>query len=365
MNQQVISIEDISADNAPAIYITGGLSQFLEAVKVEVGAHVPDLTTRKGREHIASLAAKVSKSKSAVEKPGREYLKRLKEMPKVVEAELREFVDAMDKLRDETRQPLTDWQAAEDARVDRHNAGIEWFRRRTEEHAELSAEELREYIAEAEAKTVGEDWEEFEAEAHRAKASALESLQASLAKREKAEAEQAELIRLRQEAEARAQKDREEQIARDAADKARIEAEQKAQRDREAEERRVRDEQAVAERRENDLKLQAADSERRAAQAERDKIEAQHNAEREREAAQKRADAAAEKARLDEVARQNAAADEIIRQTKAREADQAHKAKVMGAAKDALIGMNISEELARAIVLKIARREIPNVTINF
>ena len=42
---------------------------------------------------MASLAAKVSKSKTAVEKPGRDYLRRLKEMPKVVEAELREFVE--------------------------------------------------------------------------------------------------------------------------------------------------------------------------------------------------------------------------------------------------------------------------------
>lgn len=37
----------------------------------------------------------------------------------------------------------------------------------------------------------------------------------------------------------------------------------------------------------------------------------------------------------------------------------------MRAAKEALIGMNISEELAKAIVLKIARGEVPNITINF
>lgn len=365
MNQQVISVEDISANNAPAIYIKGGLSQFLEAVKVEVGAHVPDLSTRKGREHIASLAAKVSKSKAAVEKPGREYLKRLKEQPKIVEAELKEFVDAMDKLRDETRQPLTEWQAAEDARIDRHNDRLAWLKSLAEDLVDLTSLHTSARIAEAEGMEIGEHWEEFEAEAARAKDSVLKVLREALAKQEKAEAEQAELARLRAESEARAQADREAEIARKAAETARVEAEQKAQREREADERRVREEQAAAERRENDLKLQAAVSERRAAQAERDKIEAQHNAEREREAAKKRAEDAAEQARLDEVARQNAAADEILRQTKAREADQAHKAKIMGAAKEALIGMNITEELARAIVLKIARREIPNVTINF
>lgn len=61
-------------------------------------------------------------------------------------------------------------------------------------------------------------------------------------------------------------------------------------------------------------------------------------------------------------------ADEQARieaEARAREADKAHKARVMGEAKEALMAMNITEELAKAIILKIARREIPNVTINF
>ena len=79
----------------------------------------------------------------------------------------------------------------------------------------------------------------------------------------------------------------------------------------------------------------------------------------------RRQEEAVERARQDELARQKAEADEALRQQKLREADQAHKVKVMGAAKEALMTMNITEELAKAIVLKIARREIPNITINF
>lgn len=123
--QQVITIDDISADNAPVIYVAGGLSKFFDAVKAEVTGEVPDLNTVKGRARIASLAATVSKSKKVVETPGREYLKRLKEMPKVVEAEVKVFVDAMNALRDETRQPLTDWEEAEQARKDKHVDGIQ------------------------------------------------------------------------------------------------------------------------------------------------------------------------------------------------------------------------------------------------
>ena len=107
--QQLVSVDDISEDNAPLIYVSGGLKPFIDRVREEVSGEVPDLSTKKGRDRIASLAAKVSKSKVAVEKPGREYLKRLKEMPKVVEAELRGFVTDMDALRDEVRKPLTDW----------------------------------------------------------------------------------------------------------------------------------------------------------------------------------------------------------------------------------------------------------------
>lgn len=87
--------------------------------------------------------------------------------------------------------------------------------------------------------------------------------------------------------------------------------------------------------------------------------------EQERQDAARRQEEAAEQARQEERRRADAAAAEILRQQEARERDQAHKTKVMGEAKTALMSLNITEELARAIVLKIARREVPNITINF
>jgi len=48
--QKLIAIEEISEANAPAIYVAGGLKQFIDLVKAEVEGEVPDLTTRKGRE---------------------------------------------------------------------------------------------------------------------------------------------------------------------------------------------------------------------------------------------------------------------------------------------------------------------------
>ena len=364
-NQLAVTIDDISEANAPAIYVKDGLKPFLQAVKEEVGSQVPDLTTSKGRARIASLAKKVSDSKVAVEKPGRDYLRRLKEMPKVVEVELKEFVDAMNALRDETRKPLTDWEAAEQARKDKHVDSIQAIKDMTVFEATPTAAHVAKLISDLEAVEISDAWEEFLPEAAQVKDETLAKLRNLLAERTQYEAEQAELTRLRLEKEARDKKDNEDRIAREAAEQATREAEARAQRDRDAEAQRVRDEQAAAEKRENDLKLQAAESERRAEQAKREQIEAEQKAERDRLASIERERQAVEQDRLDEKARADAAADEILRKQKERQADVAHKSKILGEAKQALISMNISEELAKAIVLKIARGEVPNVSIQF
>ena len=381
--QQVITIDDISADNAPAIYVAGGLGQFFDAVKAEVTGEVPDLTTVKGRARIASLAATVSKSKKAVETPGRDYLKRLKEMPKVVEAELREFVTKMDNLRDATRQPLTDWEDADQARKDRHVDGIQAIKDLAVFEEPPAATHVAKIIADLESVEINDSWEEFLAEAAQVKDQTLAKLRALHTERIQYEAEHAELARLRAAAEAQAQRDRDAEIARVAAEQARLQAEQQAQAEREAAARREQelldqaaatkraaaqaalDAEAAAERQRLQLELQAEQARTAAAQAEASRVAAEQRAEQDRLAAIRRQEEAVEQARLAEVARANAAADEILRQQQERQADVAHKSKILGEAKQALIGMNISEELAKAIVLKIARGEVPNVTIQF
>ncbi|MDS9879316.1 hypothetical protein RMI40_31255 [Pseudomonas protegens] len=363
--QQVIKIDDISADNAPVIYVTGGLGQFFDAVQAEVAAEVPDLTTRKGRERIASLAAKVSKSKSAVEKPGRDYLKRLKEMPKVVEAELREFVNKMDALRDETRRPLTEWEEAEDRRVAAHEQAIDRIKSHGVELGQLASEDLLDRIGKIEAVALGDSWEEFAAEAGQVKDQVLSALRDALTARQKYEDEQAELARLRADAEAREQKDREERIAREAAERARIDAEHKAQAEREATQRREQKAKAAAEHREMQLKLQAEQAERARIQAEADRVAAEQRMEQERQAAARRQEEAAEQARQDERRRADAAAAEILRQQEAREADKAHRASINRAALEAFMAEGMPEACAKQAVTLIAQRKIPNIAISY
>lgn len=392
--QQVITIDDISADNAPTIFVAGGLGRFIDAVKDEVCAEVPDLKTRKGRERIASLSATVSKRKASVEKPGRDYLRHIKTLPKVVEDELREFVTAMNTLRDQVRQPLTEWEAAEQARKDNHVDAVQAIHDFCLDITDVNAVVLLESITSVEAIQMGDHWEEFETDAARTKESTLAKLRAALASRQQYEAEQAELVRLRAEAEAQAQRDREAEIARAAAEQARLQAEQRAQAERDAAAKREAEAKAAADRRELELKLAAEQSERAAAQAARDKIESEQRAaqqkidderrhqqamaqaEADRVAAEQRAEQerinsearqaeAAERARLAEIARQNAAADEILRQAAAREADKAHKMKINRAALDAFIAGGMPEECAKQAVILIAQRKIPAIAITY
>jgi hypothetical protein len=381
--QQVITIDDISADNAPVIYVAGGLNQFLEAVKAEVTGEVPDLTTRKGRERIASLAAKVSKSKAAVEKPGRDYLKRLKEMPKVVETELREFVNSMDTLRDATRQPLTDWEKAEDARVDAHNDGIQRIKDLAVFEEVPTAALVAQVIADLELLAIDDSWQEFLAEAAQAKDQALTKLRALLADRTKHEAELAEIAKFNAEKAIREQQERDAAIARAAAEQAQRDAEAKAEAERNAAaareqalkdqaaaqqraaEQAARDAEAAAENQRLQLKLQAEQAQRQAAEAEANRIAAEQRAEQERIAAEQRQAEAVERARLAEIARANAAADEIIRQQNAREADLEHKKSINRAALEAFIAGGMTEECAKQAVTLIAQRKIPAVSIQY
>lgn len=99
-----LTVIEIKPEQAPALYTSGGLAGYLEQIR-EMAKEVPDVTTKKGRDRIGSLARMVGSSKTAIEKPGREYLKRLKEAVKPAEEELRIFTRECDAIRDDILKP--------------------------------------------------------------------------------------------------------------------------------------------------------------------------------------------------------------------------------------------------------------------
>ena len=342
-----------------------GLAPYMAKIRAEIDAFVPDVSTKRGRDAIASIAHKVARSKTALDAVGKDLVAELKELPKKIDASRKQMRDTLDAWKDEVRAPLTAWEQAEEARQQRHQQGIEWFRLRADENRSLDAAELRASIAEVQARAVDASWEEYEAEAHCVKARALESLTQALAAREKADAEQAELARLRAAEAEREQKEREERIAREAAERAQREAEAKAQAEREAVIRREQEAKAAAERRELELKLQAEQAEKAAAQAKADQIAAEHRAEQERLAAIEREKQAAEDARLAEIKRQADAKAAEEAEAARREADKAHKGKVNRAALDAFVAGGMPEECAKLAIKLIAKGQIPNIRITY
>ena len=309
----------------------------LDKIRTEVRSHVPDVTTDKGRKAIASLAHKVTKTKTALDEAGKSLTEDLRKQVKTVDDSRRKIREKLDELRDEARKPLTDWEAEEDERIERIKSSMSELQGVIDDQSDRSSEIIRERLGEVEREAITEQfYAEFTGAAAELKDKAIAALRVALERAQKREAEQVELARLRAAEAERKQKERDDQIAREAAERAKRDAEAKAEAARKAAEDATRREREAAERRELELKLQAEQAERRAAEAE---------AKAKREAEQK---ATAEKA---EAAR--------------READKAHRATINKAALDALVADGIAKDTAKAVITLIAKKGVPHVSINY
>ncbi|HDL6700373.1 TPA: hypothetical protein PXJ63_004611 [Yersinia enterocolitica] len=312
---------DIKPESYPTLYVTNGLNSYLDQIRQEV-SEVPDLSTTKGRERIKSLAASVSRSKTAIEKPGRDYLKKLKEAVKPAEAEIKRFVDACDALRDETRRPLTEWEA-EQERLAAEAAYAAMWQEAHEMDARITAERAAKKESDHEMALLMND--AFDRDA-------------------KAKADEIERLR----------KAHEEFIVQQAAEKAKREVEEKAKRDIEAAEQRERDAKLAQERAEQTAKELAERVEREKQDAiAAEKLKAQQEADRvQREAKQK------EDARLAEEKR---VADEAAK----RAADVEHRRTINRQAVADLIANGLPEDCAQKCVAAIAKNLISSVRITY
>lgn len=352
-----LAVIEISDDRAPTLYVENGLDDFLAKIRDSV-KEVPDLSTDKGRKRIASLAAQVSRSKTAVEKPGRDFLKRLKEQPKVVEAELRRFVTECDKIRDETRRPLTEWEDAENARTEALKQRLANLRALAEvidgDGNYLPSADIEARLAEAKAVALDDTWEETAAEAGVAKDATVQRLETALATATKREHEAAELERLRKEQEAEAQRQHEEKLKREAADEATRQAELKQQQERDAAAQRERDLQAAAE---------LAEQQRLAAiqQAEQDAQQAAQRAEQEKQRAVEEERQRAAEAERNRKAEEQRVADEAA----ARARDTEHRRLINAQAVTDLVAAGIPEEQAKACIKAIVLGKVSAVAITY
>ncbi|QXZ23204.1 hypothetical protein I6L31_00100 [Acinetobacter septicus] len=334
----------------------GGTDALFERIAEQARSVVPDVTTKKGRDAIGSLAAKVSSSKKLAEKYALDLVADQKAQIKIVDQDRIQFCKKMDALRDEILAPRDAYEQAEKDRVAKHKNFIAsiFTMGAFEQYENRGSDYIKQMFSNIEDIVIDSSLEEFEQEAKIAKFETLEKLRTALAAREKYEAEQAELERLRQAELERQQRERDEAIARQAAENARIEAENKAQAEREQAEKlarefaereaRLKAEKEAAELREAQLKQQAIEQAKQAEIQKQQAIEAERLRIEAEQAAKIKADQEAEAVRL---------------------ANKEHMRSINREILNKLCEIGLDEGQAKAVITAIANNQVPHVSVKY
>lgn len=311
-----------------------------------------DYEDTRGNKDARTHVYKLRQTKSAVEKARKdekaaslEYGRRVDEQAKAIMTEIEAMIDVHAK-------PLEEIEQREKNRVAKHQDNMreisEGGNTATERWSEWPLEMMTERLAEIEAEPITEEyWEEFALQAAQAREVAITQIKAAISRWEKRDAEQAELARLRQEAEDRSRADREADIRREAEQKAAREAEIKAEQERLRVAEEAERAKQESERRELELRLTAE-------RAEREKSEAEQRATNAAKEAEERLRCEAE-----EKARKEAA------EAEAREANKRHRTAVNRKAKEALVAGGLSEIDAVTAITLIAQKAVPHVHISY
>lgn len=336
----------------------GGTQQLVARIAEEARKHVPDVTTKKGRDAIGSVAMKVSKSKTLISKFGKDLVAEEKARIKLVDADRIQAEKELDALRDEILAPRDAWEQAEKDRVAKHETTISVIRMPLSliqnEDGEWTAQSIKDAISGLENRVIDSSFEEYEEQAKLAKFETLEVLRKALIAREKYEAEQAELERLRIAEQQRIQQEHEERIAREATEKATREAEEKARLEAE----RVQREKLEAEQREARLKAEKEAALLREEQLKQQAIEREKQAEIDRQNAIE-----AERKRIEQEAQAKAEAERKAEE--ARLANVEHRKQICSEALKGLTDLGLSVDQGKAVLNAINKGLVPHVSIKF
>jgi hypothetical protein len=313
------------------------IDPLLASIRKSIDGFQPDVTTKRGRDEIASIAYRVARSKTYLDGIGKDLADEQKEIPKKIDAARKRIRDTLDAWKDEVRKPLTEWEAAEKAREDAIKAAMDELRAVASDMQPRPSVVIAERLAEIKAKPITQErFGDLAALAAELKDKAIAAIEARLAEALKREAEAAELERLRYQAAVREEAEKAERAKQEAAER----------------ERRAAEAAAAAEKAKADAALKAAAEE--AERKEREHKEALAAAER-------KAVEAAQKAKHE-------AEEAILREQAAkakREADREHRATVNRAALAALVSGGIDEAVAKQVITLIAAGNVPAVSINY
>lgn len=353
----------IVAQNPVTVLVdTNKRDELYAHIQHAIDEFVPDLTSKKGRDAIKALAFKITRTKTAIDDAGKKLNEEARAKINIVDAARRDSKATLEAMATAVRQPLTDWETAEDERIHECKEAIARLWNAAIISPDDTVAEVRQRGTEVYETVLDPDrFGDMLDEAQSAKDKVIATLKAALARLVQEEADRAELERLRAEAAEREARETAEREAREQAE-------------REAEEARLADERkAAAEKAEADRIAQA---EQAAAQRARDEAETKHaaelaterkRAEEAEQAAQAERDQAAAAQRKRDAQEKDARdeAERLAAEQAKRDRNRAHVSRVMTEIKEALMSCGADEETAKKIVLAIKASEIPHVTVTF
>ncbi len=343
-SQQIALYQGVNIEQAAymaAFSQPQGLASIISQIseQAHTAAQGLDAATAANRTKLASLAYSVAKAKTSIDSTGKDLVAEAKSKIQVVDNNRKQVRDALDKLKDDIRRPVTEFEEAEKKRLAVIQDVIDQLSSLASANdangGRLSAEQLRlrRHQAAALAKN---DYGDMAAEVAEKAAECIKFLDTAITAADEYEQQQAEIQRLQAEQAAREQAERDAKIAAEAAEKARAEAEAKAKAEREASER---------------ARIEA---QLRAEQAERDKQTAIEQAE-----AREAAAIAAERQRAEQAQHEAEAA------AAARAADIENQRKVNRTILAAMRANGIDEAAAIAFLTQVAKGQVPHLKIHY
>ncbi len=95
----IIELPDFDK-GALAVFTTpGAIDPILADIRKRIDAFVGDVTTKRGREEIASFAYKLARSKTFIDDAGKTLVAEMKEIPKKIDASRKHVRDTLDLWR--------------------------------------------------------------------------------------------------------------------------------------------------------------------------------------------------------------------------------------------------------------------------
>jgi peptidoglycan DL-endopeptidase RipA len=343
---------ELKTVKATEIFEENGTESILKKVKAEVSKSTVDINDEESRAAAKSLSRKISSLKTEIDNIGKAYVGVLKQKTDAIDEERKRFRDQMDAWRDEVKKPVTDWEEAEQARIDERKARLESMKALAVVPVGSSSKDITDRMRQLMA-LYQFDWQDFMPLADETKASVESDLQKNLDFIKMVEEEQEKLQKLQKEQAEKERKEREEKIAKDAAEKAKRDAEEKAQKDKDAADQKLKEETE------------------RAARAEQEAADARKREQEAKDKAAKDAQEAAERAAQAERDRIAAEERQKREEADARERDKQHRKKINNEALDAIlahedvIAAKLTKEMAIAVLTAIAQKKVPHVTIAY